>query len=275
MGIFNRILLILCTSLLGACALPVPVQMASWALDGVSMLTTRKSVTDHGISILAQKDCAIWRGVKGDDICQEGDDILTAFAEAISSADADPQVPPEPQTEVGELAAFEVAAGPVIDVKEIVSSPAVSLFEADSEAVVAVPAEEDATAVTPEPPPPAKPASASAGGNNIYYVIGSFTGPARAERLAARHALLDGKVMRGRKTNGDEVFRSVVGPFGSDQRESVQRQIIKAGISDAWETRVDHNRWFVYRPVETAMRTGDPPPADDGFDRLWREVGLF
>src|SRR3990167_3737344 len=103
MGILNRVSLILCASFLGACALPAQVQMASWALDGVSMLTSGKSVTDHGISILAKKDCAIWRGVKGDDICREGEDILTAFAEAILT-------PAEAPVEVGELAAFEVAA---------------------------------------------------------------------------------------------------------------------------------------------------------------------
>ena len=86
MGILNRILLILCASFLGACALPAQVQMASWALDGVSMLTSGKSVTDHGISILAKKDCAIWRGVKGDDIgigqTIRGDPLSAAVAAA-------------------------------------------------------------------------------------------------------------------------------------------------------------------------------------------------
>ena len=30
--------------LLGGCALPVPVQIASWALDGISYILTEKSV---------------------------------------------------------------------------------------------------------------------------------------------------------------------------------------------------------------------------------------
>ena len=51
------------TTVLGAgallvtgCAVPVPLQVASWALDGISIITTEKSVTDHGISIVAQQD---------------------------------------------------------------------------------------------------------------------------------------------------------------------------------------------------------------------------
>ncbi|OHC79003.1 MAG: hypothetical protein A3G18_01660 [Rhodospirillales bacterium RIFCSPLOWO2_12_FULL_58_28] len=214
--------------------------MASWALDGVSMLTSGKSVTDHGISILAKKDCAIWRGVKGDDICREGEDILTAFAEAILT-------PAEAPVEVGELAAFEVAAGAVDNTEDVIETPAVSLFAADREVAVAAP-EPTQQAPTVKTPPSTE--------DNIYYVIGSFTGPARAERLVADYARLDGKVMRGNSTNGKEIFRSVIGPFRSDERADAQRQIIKAGINDAWETRVDHRRWTVYQPIETAMNMG-------------------
>lgn len=60
--------------LLGGCALPVPIQIASWALDGISYLTTEKSVTDHGLSILAQKDCSVLRGLLDDgEICRDND----------------------------------------------------------------------------------------------------------------------------------------------------------------------------------------------------------
>jgi len=60
------------TSMLGGCmALPVPVQMASFALDGISMITTEKSLTDRGLSLVAGRDCAVWRGFTDDNICQE------------------------------------------------------------------------------------------------------------------------------------------------------------------------------------------------------------
>ena len=68
--------------LLGGCALPVPVQIASWALDGFSYLLTEKFVTDHGISVLAQKDCALLRGLLDPgEFCRDFDDTATALAD--------------------------------------------------------------------------------------------------------------------------------------------------------------------------------------------------
>ena len=55
---------------LSGCAIPLPLQIASWALDGLSMVATQKSVADHGISIFAQKDCAVWRGVTEGELCR-------------------------------------------------------------------------------------------------------------------------------------------------------------------------------------------------------------
>lgn len=52
-------------------ALPPMVQIASLALDGVSYAATGKSVTDHAISTVTNKDCAVLRGFKGQDICTE------------------------------------------------------------------------------------------------------------------------------------------------------------------------------------------------------------
>ena len=79
--------------LLGGCALPVPFQVASWAIDGISYLMTEKTIADHGISILAQKDCAVLRGLLGDGkFCRDYDDtaIMVADAEAgLSPVDED------------------------------------------------------------------------------------------------------------------------------------------------------------------------------------------
>ncbi|MBT7943004.1 MAG: hypothetical protein HN719_06570, partial [Alphaproteobacteria bacterium] len=71
--------------LLGGCALPVPIQVASWALDGISYMMTEKSVTDHGISVLTQKDCAVLRGLLDPgEFCRDFDDSATALAEGMS-----------------------------------------------------------------------------------------------------------------------------------------------------------------------------------------------
>ena len=97
--------------LLGGCALPVPVQIASWALDGISYLMTDKSVTDQGISVLARKDCAVLRGLLDPGVyCREFDDNATVLADGMSYDNlfSDDQIL---SSEVDALAEFETAAG--------------------------------------------------------------------------------------------------------------------------------------------------------------------
>ncbi len=74
--------------LLGACGLPVGIQIASLVADGVSYITTEKTLTDHGISAVTQQDCALWRTVEGKDICRDGADsdvVQTALADTNSN----------------------------------------------------------------------------------------------------------------------------------------------------------------------------------------------
>ncbi|PHS78359.1 MAG: hypothetical protein COB59_07550 [Rhodospirillaceae bacterium] len=52
-------------------AVPPAIQLVSFALDGVSYVTTGKSVTDHAISTITAKDCAMSRILDGGDICSE------------------------------------------------------------------------------------------------------------------------------------------------------------------------------------------------------------
>lgn len=70
---------------LGGCALPLPVTVVSWAADIFSVITTKKTVLDHGVSIAAQQDCALHRAITTDSrsICQPlEDDTLTLIADA-------------------------------------------------------------------------------------------------------------------------------------------------------------------------------------------------
>ena len=75
--------------MLGGCALPVPLQIAAWTLDGVSFLTTQKSITDHGISMVTRQDCALWRGVAEGAVCRERDPmtLMTERGDIVESND--------------------------------------------------------------------------------------------------------------------------------------------------------------------------------------------
>lgn len=67
---------------LGGCALPMPVTVASWAADGLSLIATEKTLTDHGLSALAGQDCALWRGISEGAVCRDDDGnvLMAAYA---------------------------------------------------------------------------------------------------------------------------------------------------------------------------------------------------
>ncbi len=55
--------------LVSACGLPPAVTIASYMVDSLLMTTSGKSSTDHLISLVSSKDCAMWRVARGDSIC--------------------------------------------------------------------------------------------------------------------------------------------------------------------------------------------------------------
>ncbi len=71
--------------LLAGCGMPIGFQIASLLADGVSVWTTDKTLTDHGLSAVTEKDCALWRGVEGKDICRDADGATTALADATAA----------------------------------------------------------------------------------------------------------------------------------------------------------------------------------------------
>jgi len=60
--------LLFLSALVSGCAVPVGVTVASWAIDGFSYAATQKSLTDHGLSFIVDKDCALHRVVTEMDI---------------------------------------------------------------------------------------------------------------------------------------------------------------------------------------------------------------
>ena len=80
--------LALSVSLSGCFVLPPAVQFASLALDGISYMSTGKSVSDHAISAFASKDCALHRALKDvNGICSEN--AVSGIDIDVASGDAD------------------------------------------------------------------------------------------------------------------------------------------------------------------------------------------
>jgi hypothetical protein len=57
--------------LTGACGAPLAVTGASYAADGVLLVTSDKTATDHLASMMSKKDCALWRAFRGRPVCKE------------------------------------------------------------------------------------------------------------------------------------------------------------------------------------------------------------
>ena len=76
----RRLLIIVCPLFVGACAVPLPLQIAAWAVDGISYLMTSKSVSDHGLSAAVGRDCAVHRAITEGAVCREDVDSGTVVA---------------------------------------------------------------------------------------------------------------------------------------------------------------------------------------------------
>ena len=59
--------------LAGGCGAPVAIAAASYGADGVSVVQSGKTTTDHLASVVSKKDCAMWRVLRGRSICEERD----------------------------------------------------------------------------------------------------------------------------------------------------------------------------------------------------------
>ena len=76
--------ILILTFAVSGCAVPMPVTVMSWALDGLSLMSTDKTLADHGLSALAGQDCAIWRGLSENQLCRAEGGSALAIADASS-----------------------------------------------------------------------------------------------------------------------------------------------------------------------------------------------
>ncbi|HLJ21919.1 MAG TPA: hypothetical protein VKU84_17060, partial [Stellaceae bacterium] len=103
------------------CVLPPALSIASLVADGISVVGSGKTVTDHAISLLAQKDCRLWRVLQGKPIC-EADTTVVASAKLpppLPMHAASPALPvPNPNPVVAGFVVDEPSAGIAIPFPE-------------------------------------------------------------------------------------------------------------------------------------------------------------
>ena len=274
----------LSTLLVAGCALPVPLQVASWALDGISYIMTEKSVTDHGISVVAQKDCAVWRGVTAGELCrewQDGSGTLVAdnpatvqpMAPAVITAGFAPPAytdvqpldanPDDGQSRSDGMMKFVTTVAPVTVPKRI---PNVRQPGSISTALLPkLPVRKRMMVnVAPKAPKRSTRDAVSASVMNVsastqpaagmYFVIGSFRNFGNARTLASRHGTLVPAVLAA-KLDGTPVYRVVVGPAVPGREKYLHRRIAKMGLRDTWAIQVQPDDWSIAsRAIENAAR---------------------
>ncbi|MFO1157428.1 MAG: hypothetical protein U1E60_01175 [Reyranellaceae bacterium] len=62
------------------CGAPPLIVGASYAADGGLLATSNKTSTDHLVSMVSKKDCAVWRAFKSRPICSEREDGQDPYA---------------------------------------------------------------------------------------------------------------------------------------------------------------------------------------------------
>lgn len=281
MGLFRVVPVVLSGFLLSGCLLPTHFTVASWAIDGLSVMFTKKSVADHGISAVAQKDCALWRGFTEGEICRE-DDSITAIADAgyISNdgkstpatafADSTADV-----TTVNTKAIYQNSIFSDMAFKDKLMDDPVSWqndFADDDleDAVVSADISSDVPSDVIEVEALQSPeelmvempimevsvdASKTALLYGNYLVIGSFGNWSNASQFAKRHEDLGAQIVSA-DVNVGRVFRIIVGPYTASTRDVLESSTKQAGIKAVWGMKVSEDflalNWEDGMPVQVA-----------------------
>jgi hypothetical protein len=80
----RKILVVAAPLALSACGGPIELTVAKLAGDLISYVSTGKSTTDHAVSYVAARDCALHRPLLEQDICKDDDTVLAEEAAALA-----------------------------------------------------------------------------------------------------------------------------------------------------------------------------------------------
>ncbi len=237
--------------LAGCAAIPPAVSIATWAIEGATLAFSGKSVSDHAISAVARKDCAMWHLLKGEPVCKdyraEGGPALAAVAPLPAPPEpAKLDLASAPPPAVGGapggtilLASFAptpaprlgAASGGTAPIIETTAPIEVSDLGDDKPARLSPEVEAIAAQAAPTPAPgPAPPAPTV---DRHFVSIGSYAVPANARRRVAQYDDLRPFIVEA-VVDGRPLLRVAVGPIRSAELEAAMRRLRLAGVADAW-----------------------------------------
>ena len=185
--------------------------LMSLSASGVSFAVSGKSLSDHALSAVLNRDCAVWRPVKGEPVCRE------AESETQRLAILEPVIMAQRPQDVSREQRYE---GETSDTHHATSRPGFSV------------------GVTP--PPQASAVSGSTAklpfgvtaGPRQFWVVGSFSQRSNATRLANELSVDGSAVLTVRLAAGLR-HRVIIGP--QPQGNALLRDAIPTrGVEGAW-----------------------------------------
>jgi len=209
------------TLLVGGCALPISVQVATWAASGFSYVTTGKGISHHAVSAIAEQDCAMHRIAFGEAMCNEAQGDGTVVVE---------NGPPNTATGPG----TNVPTKPLRDsIIALATNPKDSLLPASdisktpplNNALLAI-----AHTLSKIENDQGSAMVADNQGNKSYLVIGHYQVFEEAEKIRARHTALGAKI-RMILQEGALLYRVTAGPFNQPDAQDIKAKIGELALS--------------------------------------------
>ncbi|HUK10711.1 MAG TPA: SPOR domain-containing protein [Stellaceae bacterium] len=186
--------------LASGCALPPALVVASYGADGLSYLSSGKSLGDHGISTVLDEDCALHRFLDDKPICRD-------FNPPYEGLLLEPAPPPP------EAAQNQPPAPPT----ETASEPGKSLATGEVALALA-----------------AIPNDVADEGPRRFLVLGSFTERENAVRLTKRLGETGVAVVPA-AVGGRTVYRVVAGPFTATEVAQLRTQLAGKTPETPWD----------------------------------------
>lgn len=199
--------------LAGGCALPVPLQIASWAMSGVSYATTGKSISDHAVSAVAEQDCAVHRIALGKNMCNTAapdEEILVAQQPPASDSEQATATPTN-RLRNSMIALAETLEGDIQPASRKSERPETPKLDTALLAMA-----DTLNSIERE-----LPATAASKNGKHYLVIGRYRALGEAEKMRTRHAALGTKV-RMILQNGTLYYQVTAGPFDRPGAEELE-----------------------------------------------------
>jgi hypothetical protein len=201
----RKYLLLALPVLLSGCALPPALIIGSYGADGLSYLSSGKSLEDHGISTVLDQDCALHRFLVDKPICKDFNPPYKGLL--LEPAPAPPEVAQAAVTPASPAPPTESAPDPS---HNVVSNKVASAT------------------------PPPNPKTPTGGGPRRFLVLGSFSEHENAVRLVKQLGETGVAVMPA-VIHGRTVYRVVAGPFAATKVAQLRTQLAGKTPDTPWE----------------------------------------